>query len=98
MLVDESIGLESEVSVTTKCKDRLANILDALLQNRTLLTAVDEPEELVTVCELLRTLQAYHPALASTRSLFLIRLAMEVKVSYIDFPGNSRIVKSNLTY
>jgi len=96
MLLDENLGLESEVLEITKSKDRLASILSALLQSNSLLE-VAQLEELVTVQELLRMLQVYHPVLVSTQSLFLTRLAMEVKVSYIDFPGISRIVKSNLT-
>jgi len=77
MLVDDT-PVENEVLVITKSKDRLASILGALLQNHPLLE-VAQLEELVTVQELLRCLQACHPALVYTQSLFSTRLAMEVK-------------------
>jgi len=72
---DES---QRRVSEATESRDLLVSISDALQRGSSLLE-VAPLNELLMVSKLLRELAVYHPALASMRSLYLIRLATEVK-------------------
>jgi len=75
---EESIlSLSEEGLATTSARGLLVSIFADLLQNRSL---VERPlEELCMALELLQRLAGCHRALACTQSLFLTRLATEVK-------------------